>query len=534
MSKNFYNTFPYLRLILKRERVVSAVWLVGLFLFSALLSGGISRGFDDEARQALAMTLQNPGVVSMMGPVYGADNYTAGAMYTNTMMLWVIIAVAIMNAFYAVRHTRSDEESGRSEVLRSLPTGRLTSIHATMIGALIINVIFAITSGLGICLMGDQSMGLASSLLYAFALAATGFLFASVALLFSQLSASSRGALIFSLITLGCCYVLRAAGDIGNETLSLISPLGLIQRSKPFVENNILPLALVFGEAIAIAAIAYALNSIRDLGHGFIAARKGAKSASPYLLSSLGLAFRLVRTTTMVWLVTMLALSASYGSILADIDTFVAKSDLYKLLLGVNDQYSTAMMFAAMVSSITALISLAAVLTVGLKPRTEEREGFSEGVLSKAVPRLRYIGAYTLIAFAFSILMQAIAAFGLYLAASLVLPKTASIGFGYLLKASFVYLPAIWVVLGLAVLLIGLAPKATTAIWGYYAFCFCVSFATNVMALPKAIRYLSPFSFVPKLPVETLRIESLLALSLVAGILAVCGLIAYHRRESAY
>jgi len=138
---------------------MSAVWIVCLVLFSVALASGMEGMFDDAARQALAITLENPGIIAMMGPVYGVDNYTVGAMYSNCMLLWVALTVAVMNIFLVVRHTRADEERGCAEVVRSLPTGRLSNLNATMLTAIIINATLALLTGLGIAALRIESMG---------------------------------------------------------------------------------------------------------------------------------------------------------------------------------------------------------------------------------------------------------------------------------------------------------------------------------------------------------------------------------------
>src|SRR5690625_7401570 len=46
-------------------------------------------------------------------------------MVANELMLYVLIAVAIMSVLMMVRLTRAEEEAGRLELIRSLPTGRL-------------------------------------------------------------------------------------------------------------------------------------------------------------------------------------------------------------------------------------------------------------------------------------------------------------------------------------------------------------------------------------------------------------------------
>jgi ABC-2 type transport system permease protein len=194
--------------------------------------------FDEGARRALAESLLNPAMVAMMGPVYGLENYTAGAMYSNAMMLWIFITVGIMNILLIVRHTRADEEKGRAEVVRSLPAGRMSILGAAMITAVIVNALMSLLFGFGIFLTGVESMGFAASMLSGLMVFLAGMVFAAVTALFSQLSASSAGAMGLSFLALGVFYILRAAGDLNSELLACISPLGLAQRSQFFVENH--------------------------------------------------------------------------------------------------------------------------------------------------------------------------------------------------------------------------------------------------------------------------------------------------------
>ena len=64
---------------------------------------------------------------------------------------------------------------------------------------------------------------------------------------------------------LGVLYLVRGAGDVAENVLSYISPLGLILRTAPYAYNNIWPVLIVTGLGIITALIAFRLNSIRDL-----------------------------------------------------------------------------------------------------------------------------------------------------------------------------------------------------------------------------------------------------------------------------
>ncbi|MCL2409199.1 MAG: ABC transporter permease [Oscillospiraceae bacterium] len=526
----FYNSGKLLKFMLRRERINSTLWLVILILFSVALASAMADMFDPAARQALAETLQNPAMIAMMGPVFGAENYTAGAMYSGSMFLWVAIAVAVMNILLVVRHTRADEEKGRAEVIRSLPVGRMATLHSAMILALIVNVILAVFTGFGIAVLGVESMGFSGSILYGAALGVVGLFFAALAALFSQLCASSRGALGYSGATLGLFYFMRAAGDVGNETLSLISPLGLAQRAQIYVENHWWPIAILLAASAIVAVVAYRLNALRDIDQGFIAARPGPRDGR--LKTPFGFSYRLLRNSLITWFIIMLLLGASYGSLLGDIETFVAESEFYQRVIGANDQFTTAEMFVTMVNSMAALTCLVPILMAALKLRTEEREGRSEHILTRSVCRIKYLASFAVPAFVMSALFQLATAIGLYISAAAVLDEP--VAFAFLARANLVYLPALWVTLGIAVFLIGALPRASGAVWAYFGFSFFTAFMGRMLNLPEWLGRLSPFGYIPQLPIDEVRLGVLLTLVAVAAALTALGFVFYKRRDVAF
>ena len=319
---DFNNTGTIIKFIFRRERVISTIWVLALALFSMVIAPAMADMFPDAAsRNQFAAAFNNPMIVAMMGPIYGADNYTAGAMYGGLMLVWYAIAVAVMSIFFVVRHTRADEQAGRVEVVRSLPTGRLANLNATMISAAIINIILGLLTGLGLAVIGVESMDFAGSMIYGAATASIGIVFAAVTAIFAQLTSNAGMASGMSFASIGVFYMIRAAGDMqGIEILSCISPLGLVLRSQAYVGNNIWPSLVLLLIAFVLSVIAYKLNSMRDLGQGFIAARPGRATASPLLRSSFGLAWRLLRTPLIIWTIVMLSLGASYASVVGEID----------------------------------------------------------------------------------------------------------------------------------------------------------------------------------------------------------------------
>ena len=540
----FDNSGRLVRFMLRRERIISAVWIIILVLFSAALAPAMDSMFSEPgARQQFGDSFNNPVMIAMMGPAYGIDNYTSGAMYTNMMLLWVIIAVAVMNFFLVMRHTRADEERGRAEVIRSLPTGRLAGVNAAMITAAIVDIILALLLGLALAATGVESMGFADSMLFGFVVGISGLVFAGIAAVFSQLSSNKGGATGLSFLMLGVFYMIRAAGDMQNSNaLSCVSPLGLAQRSQIYVENHLWPILILILEAIVLAIAAYTLNSVRDMDQGFIPARPGRKEAPKSLASPFGLALRLLRNTLVIWIIIMFVLAASYGAVIADIPSFVGDSPEYLQVIGIPEEIVNSMTdagkakiiidyFGLFVISMMTLICFIPVINAALKIRAEEREGRTEQIYALAVPRSKYLTAYVILAYLASILIQFATAVGLYSATSLL--ENNPFTFGGLMEAFLVYLPAIWVMVGVAVLIVGLFPKATGVVWGYYGFIFLVSFLGGMPdLLPPFLQNISPMKHIPQLPLDDMTFLPLIILTIISIILTAAGFVFYKKRDS--
>jgi ABC-2 type transport system permease protein len=567
--------------------MIAAVWIILLVLFSVSLAPGLDTMFPNESARETIMTIyDNPIMVSMMGPIYGS---TTGALYSSMLLLWYIIAIAVMNIFLAVRHTRADEEQWRAEVVRSLPVGRLAGVHAAMLTALIINTILAVLTGLGLAVTRIPSMDFAGCMLYGAVSGAVGLVFAAIALVFCQLSQSTSGAVGLSFFAMGGFYMLRAAGDIGggefpHEMLSLISPFGLALRAKIFVENDIIPLIALVITAAVIAVIAYKLNTMRDLGQGFIAAKPGRSEAKSSLSSPFGLSRRLLKKTVTVWLIVMLCAGASYGTVIGDLDKYVVDMPDYLMLVGVpapivefiiaeneeldegeesqdltdsmieyfaisqeelqdkTDEEIKALIFASIspiiieqfgvfITSMMTLIALIPVLIAAMKLRNEEKEGRLEHILSRSVSRVKYLCGFVSIAFVLSVLMQLATAVGLYGIAATT--ENNPFVFGELIAAYLNYLPAMWVMLSIAVMLIGVFPKATGAIWGYYGFVCLIVFAGAMIPEEYArwITAVSPMKYIAQIPLEEFNIVPLAVMAGISLVLTVIGFIGYRNRD---
>src|SRR5690554_3093471 len=119
MSKLFSNTGVLSLSILHRDRIRIPVWIISITLFTVLIAAILPNLYTTSTeRQIMAETMKNPAITVMLGPGYGLDNYTDGAMMAHFMLVFTAVAVGIMSILLVTRHTREDEEEGRIEMVR--------------------------------------------------------------------------------------------------------------------------------------------------------------------------------------------------------------------------------------------------------------------------------------------------------------------------------------------------------------------------------------------------------------------------------
>ncbi|MCL1843374.1 MAG: hypothetical protein FWF79_06140 [Defluviitaleaceae bacterium] len=569
------NTLVLTKFILRREKYIALAWVALLALVIVGVVPVLEHAFFTGGSEEIAEMLSMPALVFMVGPNFAVESGNFGALYTTFMMLFTALTVGIMNIFLVVRYTRADEERGRYEVLRSLPLGRLANLNSTMITAVIVNAVLAVVIGLGMFAAGDESMYFQGSMLWGASLAATGLVFAAVAALFSQLSASSRGAVSYSFIILAAMYVLRAPGDMNMcvvctcdypagvtamEILSLISPLGLVLRTQAYVQNNWWPIWIMLATTAAITAIAFKINAMRDIDQGLIPARAGRSHGSFLMKTTFGLSFKLLRTSLICWIIGMFLLTASYGAVLGGLDDFIAQSEMYQqLMLGpvgvdidalqelepearaaemhsvVNAMgFTIPELFVGMITNIMGIFVTVPVILFALKVKAEEKDIRAESILATKVCRNKYLAGFVCLAFASAVIIQLAQAIGMHSAAAAMLDNPADLSLGFLVRANLAYVPALWTMIGFTVFLIGFMPNVVGAVWGFFGYSFLMMFFGRLGAFPDWLAWLSPFHHTPVLPLppgESISIVTLSLLTAIAAALTICGFVFYNKRD---
>jgi ABC-2 type transport system permease protein len=507
-----------LRFFARRERVRIPVYVL---VFVALIASTAAQSEElyptAEARAAYVATVKgNPGLIAMVGPPYGVS--TVGGDVAWQWGAFGAVVAALMSMFIVGRHTRAEEQSGRSELVRASVVGRYAPLAAALTVAAAAQVLMGLFTAL--TMLGfDQPV--AGSVAFGASLAAVGLLFAGVTAAAVQVSQGTSGAYGLVGAVLGASFALRAAGDVGDGTLSWLSFIGWGQAMRPYADERWWPLALFLVATAAFVAAAVVLQLRRDEGAGLLPDRPGPRSAAPALSRPAGLAFRLQRGALAAWAVGLFLGGLSIGLTAQDADSILGDSEAVDELFAQTPGSLVDNYLAISLLSM-ALIGTGFAVSAVLHMRGEETSGRLEPVLATALARPRWAAGYVAVAAGGTVLILAASGLGAGIADGRVLTMTGS---------SIAIAPAVWVLIGLAVALFGLLPHAAAAVWGVLAACYLSAFLGPLLSLPDWVMDLSPYAHVPLLPAADFTVGPLLTLTAIAAALVAVGLAGYRRRD---
>ncbi|MEQ1702556.1 MAG: ABC transporter permease, partial [Ilumatobacteraceae bacterium] len=494
LTQPFAGTAPLTALVLRRDRLRIALWGVAVVGLVAVSTQSILGLYDTPAKLAgyARLSRGNAALIVQAGPGYGLDHPTTGAVVMNEVGIWTFVAIAVMNIFMVVRHTRAEEDGERAELLLSTPIGFYATLASALLGAAAATVVVAAGVAVSLVMFGLPTVG---AVAFSLALVGLGLTFSGLAAVAAQVAAGARSALALGGGALAVSFVLRAIGDVGDGRLSWVSPLGWAQAVRAFANERWWTLVLLVASAAVLSGVAIALRVHRDLGAGLLGQRPGRARARPSLSSPLGLAFRLHRATIIGWSVGMALLSGFYG-VVADqaksiIDDNPDMADFFAQL----GKGSITDVFLATAVSMMALLATGYTVSAVLRLRTEETAERAAAVLATPVARLRWLGSHLLMAAGGTVVVMAVT--GVAMGVGFATASNDPVQIPRLLLAALAMVPAMWVMAGVTVALYAVAARWAPAAWAVFAFAVIVGLLGSLLDLPSWSRDLSPFQHVP-------------------------------------
>jgi ABC-2 type transport system permease protein len=527
-STTLTGTWALVRFILRRDRVRLPVWIVGITLLVLSTAASIEGLYPTQADldTAAETANENAALIALNAPAYALD--TLGGQTVFNIGSFGYVVVALMGMFLVSRHTRADEENGRTELLRATVLGRNAPVTAVLV---VVTGAFAVLGGLTTLSMLSQDLPTAGSVLYGAAMGAFGLLFACVTAVTVQVTEHNRAALGLAGALLGGAYVVRAVGDVGTGTLSWLSPMGWAQAARPYADERWWTLLLLAAAALVLVGVAFALQGIRDLGGGLVPPRPGPPGASPGLMRPAGLAIRLQRGSVVAWAAGLALTGVAYGSIGQDVGDLIGDNGTFEDIIAQTGGNLTDSFFATSLLMI-ALIAGGFAVSSALRLRSEETAGSAESLLATALSRPRWATSHLTVALVGSALLMAAAGLGMGFTYGVATSDTGEVG--RLLGAAITFVPPLWVLVGLAFALFGWMPRAVTVAWAALVACFVIGVFGQLLELPQWAMDLSPFQHVPAMPAEGFALAPLLVLTALAAALLAVGFVGFRRRDAGY
>ena len=356
-----------------------------------------------------------------------------------------------------------------------------------------------------------------------------GLLLTTITSVAAQITENTRVVYGIGGLALGAAFVLRAVGDIGDGAISWLSPIGWAQKTRPFAGETWWPFLIIIGTTGLLAWLAIAPSRRRDLGAGLISPRAARAHAAPSLGRPLGLAMRLQRGSLIGWSSGMLVLAIVYGSITDSINEFVQDNEALTDIIAAQGHGTIVEQYLAMSFRILALITAGFAIQSALRIRSEETSTHAELVLATPVSRLRFAASHLTIALGGTLVILFVAGLAFGVADAAVTGDADAIWKSCVGACAFA--PAVWLLVGLAMAAIGLAPRASALPWVILAVCFVIGMFGQLLDLPTWVRDVSPFQHVPQYPATDLDVLPLLALAVIAGGLITLGLAGLRRRD---
>lgn len=537
---HFTGTWQLLKLGLKRDRIKLPLWVLGIatMIATAVPTLKGSYGTSHAELVTYASTTANSFAARFMtGPIGGPE---LGAMLMNEYYNFTAILIAFVTTMAVVRHTRQNEETGRSELIDAGAIGRYAQLTAGLLLVVLMNIVLAglIFAGLTITGMNDGALAIA------LAFAGVGSSFAAVAAVAAQVANTARGANAIAGAIIGLAVVLRGVGDalgtvapsglsVDSSWQSWLSPIGWGQQLRPFVDTNWWVLGLFVATFIGLTGLSYWLTSHRDHGSGMLPARLGRQRARASLLSPLGLAWRLDRGILLGWTVAVGLTGLMFGALANEFKDFFKDNDkLQAFLAGAGDSNDITGLFLSVIILYSALMIAAYAIQSSLILHSEESSGRLEKLFSTAISRLKWSVAHVLITLGGVAFLGTISGLSIGLAYGITSGGEAWQMLDDLTIAGLVQVPSIVVFVGIIVCIFGVLPRFSQLLaWPLFAITALIVAMGEALSLPDWALKLSPFWHTPPAPADTIETSALwIMLAIGTGLIAV-GLGAFRIRD---
>jgi ABC-2 type transport system permease protein len=510
-----------------RTRTLSFACLFGLYAYIQPIA--YRRGFPTHAERAtFARSFAENKAVRLF---YGVPH---NLLTVNGYAAWRVggtlaIFAAVYGLLAAVRALRSEEDTGRMELVLAGVVGRRSAYLSTMAAIAAGVAVLWLAETLGFIAAGLPAGGSAY-----LALATVSVIPPCVGIgaLASQLAPTRRLALELAGAIIGVLFVARVIADTASGVgwLRWVTPLGWAEELRPFANPAPLVLALSITATTLLLTLSARIATGRDIGTGLLTAHDSAPARLRLLSSPTAQALRSERTSLTIWLLSsglmgyilgVLAKSSSAAGISKNLDRELAKLGSGSIVTPAGYLGFT-FIFFVLVVSLFCCAQIAAA-------RREEAGQQLETLLALPVARRRWLAG--------RLLLAALAASAISLTAGVmtwvgVESGGASVPLSKLIEAGANCLPVALLFGGIAAVAYALAPRASAGVaYALVTLAFLWDLVGSLLSVPSWLVKLTPFAHIGLVPAQPFRVTDAAVMLALAGLSALAAVTIFARRD---
>ena len=520
------------KLAIRRDRVFLPAWLYVLVIIAVSGGYGVRVVYRTAASRArLAATVRaDPALSFLYGQLHGSS---LGAIASWRYLSYAALTAGLMSVFLVVRHTRADEESGMLDLVRATAVGRHATLMVAMLLALLVNLLAA---GLTTAVLTVSGLPAAGAAAFGLAEAGCGLVAAAFAVIAAQISGTARGARGLAIVALAVAFLLRAIGDAdvrhGGQWVTSLTPIGWAELTRPFAGDRWWMLAVPLTATAAGMGAGAVLAAHRDAGAGLMQPRPGRATASRWLRTPTGLAWRLERAGLAGWAAGFLAGGLAIGVLAKNIGQVVGKTGgVDTAFMRIAGEHALTNAYLAACTSLVGLVAAGYGVAAVLRVRAEETAQRADPVLATATGRLRWAGSHLWVAAIGTavVLLAGGAGMGLTYGVSVSAPGSQV---ARMIGAALAQWPAAFCVAAVGVAAVGIIPRwSVAAAWAALGICGLIGVVGPALNLSQAVLDISPFAHVPRLPGGAFSTIPLTWLTVIAAALITAGLAGLRKRD---
>ena len=385
------------RLAVSQERV----WLMALPVVTGLMTALLAPGYGDTyaSPEDLARAVTSAQVSDTSTFLYGRLSGTAGVVQVATWELGGLtcLVLSVVVALRSVALTRTEEDLGRAELLRSTGAGSIASLVGQ--GLVLVLQCLLLGAGAGAGLLALEEADDTDAAAYGTVLASTLLAVACATLVIAQMVPDAAAGRAVALGVVGLMYTgngMRSSKDW--NWAGWASPFRLRTAVDPGGENSWGPVLIAVAASIMVLALAGVLTSHRDLGQGLVQL-PARRSPSLRVGGPLTLAVRLSRNQCLAWAFLVSLVAGVLVSLGADVVNLarqggISGGSLGSLLAG--DDPGEA--FLRYIGQLAGALATAQGVSLALRYSGDERSGRLEMVVSTGNRPLRILLSSWLVA----------------------------------------------------------------------------------------------------------------------------------------